>query len=321
MTKVKLDHTAYPYIIDTIVSHAAPDALLAFCSTSKQYRGRLAGWLSHSSMTRNGNTGHRLTSKVPGAPTLVPFVPALVTVLDLDDEECWSQHSNKHPTNDATLGAFSSLCVVRRLGIADNTTDDCTCKGRPHWVLPPVTTVVDYVEHSAATAYDESPVHSLGVDTQRYIFHFRWLDTEAVDIEVLPYYFIIMAKGDLLPVDITFVLWPPGGQADIEHAMAVVGNFIQYLADVRKRSDGRSSLALTVVGIERLHLPAPSPQGNANETPVRAFLRQVEHYLGLLSGESKRAQGLQLLDEAKFMEVDEWRASLGDEEDTLARWP
>lgn len=349
MSTTMLDHTAYPDLIDTIVSNCTPETILAFCSTSKQYRKKLATWLSHSSFYREGNTNHRLTSKLPSAPASLPFVPALVEVLDMDDDACWSRHANLHAARDPTLSAFTSLRTIRRMDVSTLNNDDCTCFGDTSWRLPRPTTDVDFIQVDTLPSYDRCPMIRMGPATERYVLHIRWRNDNSFR---LPGYHMSIDKSHVPPLDVTIVLWSPGLPGSVECAAMLVSWILhrfgsrwedqigwrrakqlgwqrvhepgwtqEDLVGWRWEHRGHFDISLTIVGVEALGLESSEMDvDDEHTTQVQKFVGFVMDHLDQ-DLDSTLPYARSLLEDAKFKTVDQWHASLGNDMVTLGHWP
>lgn len=235
MNTVKIDHTSHPFIIDTILSYCDPAALLAFCSTSHQYRRKLAAWLDHSSFYREEDKKHRLTSRARCSPGALPFVPALVTVLDLNDE-CWSRRATLFTWKDTTAPAFTSLHIIRRLGFAvvlvEEDEDMPAVPGRG---LPPAATTVYYINLDWASLAHSTPVLVVEAPIRQLIVHLRWCDDEPFDRDsqralcAEEIFNLVEAREDL---EVVFIIWPfttSGDQPGYTSAAALISNLLNDL--------------------------------------------------------------------------------------------
>lgn len=322
-----IDHTAYSNIIDAILFHAAPDALLAFCSTAKQYRRRLAVSLYHCSLTRKGNKNHRLTSKhdrslTPAMPAAMPFVPALVVVLDLDDDNCRSHHDNLHAVDDDTNSAFTSLITLRRIAAGFFEYGSCTCL-RPHYpYLPPAATVVDFVNPDPSHfRWHPSLSVAFGPKTERYVLHIVWAEVEP------PYtarFSLAMENLDMGPLEIVIVMSPVPGHHCFDSAIEFLKDMI-YLVSLNWGEHGLSGISLTLVGSEALDW-SPIPRDfdvdtvldevceECDDVPLMpTFSRLVWDRILSFQHHWRHEYELGLLKQAKYMTVEEWHASLGDD--------
>lgn len=325
-----LDHTAYPPIIDAILSHSSPDTLLAFTSTGKEYRAKLAVWLSHSTFTGDRNVGH-LVSNLPSAPSSLPLVPSLVRILDIDNNTCWLEQGRKpYAPQDPTLAALTSLRTLRRLAGAAVTREVCYCVRDEwewdvcdcllsHFELPPAHTVVDFLEPDCPPNPGVERHLCLRADTDRHIIHVGWGEDDDAGPESLPArHYLWSEKIDTSHFEVVIVLRPPspGNRAATDRHALLVRNIVDEL--VGKWSAGHLRFALTIVGIEALDLasPASDPDARRSEFAHLAHRRLSER------AEHDITWCLRVLNErATFLALDEWRASLGDEVAVLGYWP
>ena len=208
-----LDHKFYPDLVDTILSHAPPEVVVSFCSTSKAYRKKLAGWLAHSSVHQYEDETHYFTSVISSAPPLLPFVRSLVRILDVEGNclcsddvlefEIGNTMEPKGPprdvdqetdggiasTNDsfdedrrrlalsnpppATTAAFTAVHTLRRMSPASCQEDSCEI-GAFCPGAPRVHTIVNFFD----LAWDEDDPHnpylSINPWTSRCIVHLAW---------------------------------------------------------------------------------------------------------------------------------------------------
>ncbi|KAL1412291.1 hypothetical protein Q8F55_000035 [Vanrija albida] len=166
-----IDHNAYPHIIECILGYSSLDTLVAFRSTSRRFRDQItAQLLSHAVLRRFPDRDNAYGFRLPPTSTLapeykLPFVPEYVRTLDLVAfayAHCGQPVLDKP---DSDLVDRFELHTLRRLGnTAQAPGSNC---------FPNVHTVVDYVDMSVLSGY-EDPEIDLPLRAQRHIVHFTW---------------------------------------------------------------------------------------------------------------------------------------------------
>lgn len=255
-----MDHTAFPDIIDTILSRADVDTLLQFRGTSKAYLDRCnrlllahvaVAWLPreavstdpalkrHEYTIANGDGVFILTTLDPARRRL-PFITELVPTLDIVCCAC--------PPPDL-LERFTNLRTIRRRSRS----------ARMYVSLPRPVTVVDIIDLFAApkdTAWLVVPPDTCA----EYIVHLnpiaRWRSITTPTSNAPPY---------VCAAVVTLVLWPPRAPTSAIHDLDFVLLFI-VLQGIFMRWHADAPMSLTIVGME-------------SYLPPRTRLRSGEQFL------------------------------------------
>lgn len=336
MTTTHIDHTAYPYIIDQILSYSTDDAFLAFHSTNKHYRAKLATWLSHASYYRHGprDTTYRLVSKVARSPQPTFFIPALVQVLDLDDDTCWSQHDNIHPVDDRAHLAFTSLRIVRRFGAAALVTTPCNCSPQRPFSFPVPATMVDFVDLNTPAQMDlGSQVNTVPVVTERYILHLRWSSPVPIAQPLPCWSHTPRLDGRRRNLQFDIVLWPSVTtvKPSPHRAVQVVSAILKDVDMYRTHLSTRTKIFVKIVGVEAVDLAStPIAEDDDDDDDELLFLPtgdiddfalHVASHLRTRVHEDVYSSISQDLMRVDFVTLAAWHASLGDDKAVLGEWP
>lgn len=331
---VMLDHTAYPYIIDNILGYASPDTLLAFCSTSKHYRKKLAKWLSHATIHRNSysSTSYFMSRVTPILQDL-PFVPSSVQVLDVSDE-CRCSDSDLYFGSDEGDPAFPQLRVLRRMysGICD--TELCDSRGGDSDV-PAFDTVIDFIDFD----YHQDRSHepwitwiTLDAKTSRYIVHLA--TSNHVTIEEVAENLTLHVRSPDKSLNVIIVLWPHDedrGDPLPRTAIIMVGTILDQVSQCFSSTRHCSSTTtITVVGGEAFGFSqdvTPPEHQDASHTsataPKQSFRAQLHDRLyEFVTPVALDTAHTLLNDHTTFLTLDEWHSSLGEAEAVLGEeWP
>lgn len=327
---VKLDSTSVPHIIDTIISHASADVVLAICSTSKHYRKRLATFLQHASIRRTkedwGTQYLTSLSPHPLTPVCVPFVPALVEVLD--QPECLCDECPVFCAAGDDLGAWSSLRVLRRMALAPCIANGLDTDDRSDAALLPVHTVVDFIDLNKQSDALSQPWADVHHHTKRYIAHLRWHEIADDEEETNRNMSALKLHrhghiGRHEPLEIVIVLRSHTSDGHIpspRNAAALVGRVLAPIS--WEWPDAPYALAaFTIVGAETFHysLSGMIPASDGRAATSRAFVTFVMGYLARREHDPDAATEI-LANHTTFLDLDGWMSSLGEEKALLGEW-
>lgn len=130
---MSISHTAYPGIIDRIVSSSGVDALFALRGASRSFRDRADGLLlRHVEIAPGPEGALRLFSPDRAQRRALPLRPELVRVADLRQFTPWE----KDAISRDARGGLTALQALRRVGDAILS---------PDW-LPSAGTWIDYID-------------------------------------------------------------------------------------------------------------------------------------------------------------------------------
>lgn len=325
-----LDHTAYPYLIDDIVSFAPAPSLLALRGTSKAFQDRVdALVLQHAvlefradgngpSMPHGGGTaclvplGPRVEPVRASAsrPQLKPvlWMPEAVVALDL-----WTIVStDKYPVGwDAPSPAsFTALHTIRRAGRALGR--DTRLRAR---------TVVDYASHPVPKGCLDIPP-----SCESYVLHLNWREGTGLDLFTGPH--IEARKG--VKVDryklkkATIVLWPHG-EAGVPQTLTMNGNVnllaIAGIVDNASmlRRYLRRGATLTLVGLEKVYRWHVDPEERSTARGPDTF---EVFKANLRMGFPTQAEFDAVVANIRSITLDEWYAELGEVRRKVeGQWP
>lgn len=299
-TTVAIDHTAYPYIMDKIITHSGVNALLALRGTSKAFQARCNRLLFHhvvidlcdedkrspTPLEHGDPIDERVATAVtsrsrPGGGTLPPLY-GKVRILD---------HVTEHRPPQPVARRFTQLHALRRTNRA--------------WALPgpsilyPSDSVIAYIDMRTDDVhrYDSLNVVKIPLKTERAIMHFRYDPADRSQT-----HFPISVNNEFVMVhNFTFVLWPT---TTSDAPPKFVGAAI------------RSALAK-----DRLHpllsvtIVLPQALGSADMDAWFASIVRPDddNYYHLEEAEIRPA--------TRFLTIDEWWAELGETKNVEGVWP
>ncbi|WOO81816.1 uncharacterized protein LOC62_04G005334 [Vanrija pseudolonga] len=289
---VTLNHTAYPYIIDTIVANCSFDALLALRRTSKTFLARCnAILLDHAKFnTRDGPSfpsGHDdelnmlLSARFPGRR--VPPAPQYIRTLDLVGHGLiWL----------TTPVGFTKLETLRRMQGAWRTDG-----------FSPSTAVVDFLDFSTMPHFCRH-IH-IPAGPIRSVIHFRYNLNFLRQKYVFP-----TVKNNGTVEDVTIVLWPTQASAQPK------GFLVSLILSLVKGWDMTAVKgAITLVGMDR------EDGGGMAAANLWDMVEQVSSHPrfstmtgGHLVSDANRPT-------TRFLTREEWWTELGDRKAVEGEWP
>lgn len=308
---MSLDHTAYPALIDTIISHAGVEALAALRATSRTFKSlidthllahaelyyfpvtRTAPELRHAvpGLTLPVNTSIPVSSSLPR----LPFAPDVVTTLDIVLPLSVPQ---------TTVAAYTSLHTLRRL--------QCPLQEEEDDGFRPSATLVDFVTLPVGhLAWCQLPP---GVE--RYVAHLKYDEYQGrgdygteVSEQVVDVREVVFVLCPTRTVD-----EPPG---PMEWLFQVIQNTI---LDCDMDGEGFS---VTLVGAERAFEP---PEGEDASTAahfdaIKALLRAyITRTLEADGSESVSDFADDVLCALRLVTLDQWWDELGDRREIEGVW-
>ncbi|WOO81802.1 uncharacterized protein LOC62_04G005323 [Vanrija pseudolonga] len=230
---VLIDHTAYPGVINLIISHAPTTALFKLHLASTAFRTRIdAALAEHAVVAADGKLHLPHSDRFSPGPSIwiLHAGPAAVRTLDMD---CT-------PPLADSFRPFTSVTTVRRLSQRHN--------GHVAALPPSTPTLVDFID--VLPPLSRLDIHLSPAD--RHIIHLRVWDLHTdtslgVKIHPVPnlgHIVVVLSSSTNLRID--------------REAMSMVSS---VLMDILQHRPPRMS----VVGMERVALlvPLPNPTGNA----------------------------------------------------------
>ncbi|KAL1412292.1 hypothetical protein Q8F55_000036 [Vanrija albida] len=317
-----LDHTAFPFIIDLVLSHCTPDTLLAFSSTCLRYRVRLADQLHHSALDTDGGVACLRPVGLASAPAL-PVVPALVRVLDIHQSKLGFPEVTDALAVGPQGGSFE-VDLLRRIGTP---TPAGVNLGIEHFA----DTLVQYInveDWDFPIPFEGfNNVHvELGTSRTRHILHLRWCDDtplaqgEAHALAFASFNFehssFNFEHSD--EHEYVFVLhpWATGHRPSASSARALLLNIIWD--EIHLMSD-RFAARLTFVGVEATDLDVGSlgdVEAVDERVPdlFRPFAASLEYYIDDEDYGPAEKNVAALRRVTRYLTMEEWRAELDDDE-------
>lgn len=289
MASVKLDHTAYPYIIDLILHHCDGPTQAAFSATAKVYRARLAKLLLHVNMVYEDRGVRfdypRAITPRDTDPLQLPTVPALVLALDIDDTVPVNQGLSGGQASDPPCLSYMATCfdplrVVRRMGSA---------VVRPHHcircqlgTIPKAETLVDYIDVEDSQSWTSVVPRGrieLASASQTYILHLRWDASKPP-----PDSFFAIRFSDWAHLnEVALVLHPFSSVGNLsgsmESAALLVSGVFLALLESYKRSDQPPKFE--IVGLEQTDIQSismKSPSGDHFCNLVGTYVFREPHF-------------------------------------------
>ncbi|KAL1412294.1 hypothetical protein Q8F55_000038 [Vanrija albida] len=315
-----LDHTAYPTLIGGILAAADVRTLVAFSSTSRTYRARIAADLLHHAVL-HAEDGH-LSLRVPGTSSPLPHIPSLVRVLDLDGDS-WGPAPPPAP-GLTTLprpmhNALTSLRAVRRRGTAMQDIND-------PYKFDGVPLLVDFLDlDSNVQVAGTHPDLDLGLSAETHVLHLRWCDDEPLDDDdgrlIHDTEFLFQAHRDFEYVLIVGGYTSSGAPAGLGSALEVLRLVLSGLAESGLRP-AETEMRITIVGLESTDMVLPHPVAMEGPDDVPALLRPAAAFLEDAVGsihdyEYEEPSSVTWRRTVRYGTLDEWRESLGEEDRPL----
>ncbi|WOO81777.1 uncharacterized protein LOC62_04G005298 [Vanrija pseudolonga] len=308
-----LDHTAYPSIIAAILSYADIPTRLAFSCTSRAYRTQITAELLHHVALRADDG--RLSFRAADS-TQLPYLPALVHVLDLDGD---SYAPAVPPAPGITTlprplrDALTSLRLVRRRGTATQDVND-------PYKFEFVPTVVDFLDLDYGVQITAVGDYDLGLSTQRHVLHLRWDDDMPIDADdgrlIHDTEFLFHQKAEF---DYVLVVqgYASAGRARLASALEVLRIVLSGLAESALEPD--ASMRITIVGLETTDMvlphPVAVPEGLDVPEPLRQAAAFLENAVGSIHDyEYEEPSSALFRRMVRFATLEEWRGGLEEEE-------
>ncbi|WOO81811.1 uncharacterized protein LOC62_04G005330 [Vanrija pseudolonga] len=308
---MSLDHTAYPALIDTIISHAGVPALAALRATSKAFKSRIDAYLlAHAELyyfpvTR---TAPELRHAVPGLtlplntpiPVLselprLPFAPEAVTTLDV---------VLPLSVRRAIATAYSSLHTLRRL--------QCPLQEDEDDGFRPSHTLVDFVTLPVGhLAWCQLPP---GV--KRYIAHLKYDEYQGHGD-----YGTEISEQVVSVREVVFVLCPT---RKVDEPPGPMEWLFQVLQNTVLDCDMDAEVfSVTLVGAERAFEP---PEGE--DASTAAHFDAIKDLLREYITRSLEADGPTSVEEfaddvlraLRLVTLDDWWAELGNRQEIEGVW-
>lgn len=316
-----LDHTSYPSIITTILSHADVPTLVAFSSTSRSYRTSITAQLLHHVTLRaeDGQASFRA-----GDGTRVPYLPGLVHILDLDGDSFAPAippapgiTTLPRPLRDA----LTALRLVRRRGTATQDVND-------PYKFESVPAVVDFLDLDDNVQITAVGDYDLGLCLERHVLHLRWDDDSPVDdddgrlIHDTGFMFHQQEAFDYVLVvgGHTSSRRPP----TLVSALEVLRIVLSGLGESSLEPD--AEMRITIVGLESTDMVLPHPVGVPDDLDVPERWKQAAAYLETAVGsihdyEYEEPSSELFRRMVRYLTLEEWRARLSEEErELMGHW-
>lgn len=291
-----IDHTSYPYIMDSIIAHAPMQALFKLRLTSKAFSERIDTFVGHHVLLEASDTSNPETTVC--LPTMYRFTPGphrwvlhttpnTVRTLDVNFKE-----QSETDINDV-LRPFTSLTTVRQMHPQHATNA---------FMWLPSGTVVDFVPISRSFLN-----HSIKLcPARRHIIHLGVCDPMAE--HALP---VIEPQGPLN--DIVVVVWPSSCNNYVlldEFTQAFVTRALCKIVKHRPRS-------LTIIGLERILSSAPAWWHPPLAPIMDIYWRTMDLTLNAIIGVDRMDIRL------TFLTVEDWWEELDNdgEREVVGVWP
>lgn len=249
-----IDHTAYPYIMDMVISECSTLALLRFRATCRRLRDRADSiLLKHAVLTLDDTARPpKIRLSTPEGERL-PLRPELVRVLDIPclwDGEALVPH----------LKRFTAVHTLRRSGRAANLPSAC---------LPSVRTTID-----SQSTQDPNIYHSAHVphSTTRYVYHHR------MDSPHMPATHMHSSGLHAGVRDCVMVYHPPPAEVRRCPPRRQLQRFLSLLLTCDDMLEAGGSL--TIVGTEAVLTPMPDGLHGVMAAVVPSYAAGVRDFSG-----------------------------------------
>lgn len=295
LTMVTIDHTAYPTLIDAIISQASPQALFKLRLTSRDFRTRIDTLFgTHVKLrvvdkdTVAAVLPHRYRFPGPGPTSWVMFIPpGAIRVLDIGPDAL--------ALSKTDLADIFAKClavkIVRRFRFNGT-------KYRTLGVLPKSTrTVVDFIHFSVG-----SPMPSIYLCARQQIIHLRIGDEET------QHRHSVRAEGRVPSV--VLVVWP-GAKIKLTYypvTLIALEPLMQSILKLRPRR-------FTIVGMEQIYPLVEAAFSFIGSTATHDWEASTQ-------GPLRSTRDWLNKTDLRFLTVEEWWAELlPGEKDIIGVWP